>query len=157
MICCKWLLVITPLALASWDIMGLLASFPAISGSVEAGLFPFPFIFLYCSCCSWPLTKCCCSFFSWSMEARRPDFSAAEVIAAASFLGEFKMPSNMVTGPPPLISSLLGSIDGATSFCLCSKCVRIGDPGGWAGDPGVVEVTNVCVVVTGTVTTLCPG
>lgn len=89
------------------------------------------------------------------MEARRPDFSAAEVIAAASFLGEFKMPSNMVTGPPPLISSLFGSIDGATSFCLCNKCVRIGDPGG-AGDPGVVEVTNV-VVVTGTGTTLCPG
>jgi len=80
------------------------------------------------------------------MEAKRPDFSAAEVIAA-SFLGEAKMPSNKVA--LPLISSFLaisitgdvglGSMVGA-SFFLCNKCVSIGDVG---EEDEVVEDTVV--------------
>lgn len=72
------------------------------------------------------------------MEAKRPDFSAAEVIAA-SFFGEAKMPSNIVALPFSITGDVgLGSTLGA-SFLLCNKCVRIGDP----GEAGVVEVTVV--------------
>ena len=66
-----------------------------VGGSVEAGRL-LPFIFLYCSWGSTPLTR---SFFSWSMEARSPDFSEA----AKSFWGEVKMPSMTVF---PFTSSL---------------------------------------------------
>ena len=69
-----------------------------VSGSVEAGLLPLPFIFLYCSAS--PLTMLSVFLLSSNMEAKRPAFSGA----SKSFFGEDKMPSRMLL---PLTSSFV--------------------------------------------------